>query len=186
MAFARTLPLPLATERLVLRELVESDLDAMHAYASQADVTQFLFWGPNSRADTVASLASFIASQRDDPRRVFELGLVERGQDGLIGALCLYLGDPETRRDAEIGFVLHPDFSGRGYVSEAAEALMRAGFDQLGLHRIWATCDTRNAASVRVLEKIGMRREGTLRACRKTAGGWADEHIYAALADDRR
>lgn len=177
----RALQLPIITERLVLRDLRPSDLDAMHAYASHGDVTRFLFWGPNDLEETCGSLSAFIAAQGDTPRMVYELGLTLNGDDRLVGALCLYRGDYETRNDAEIGFVLHPDCWEKGYVTEAARALMAAGFADLGLQRIWATCDARNEASARVLEKLGMRREATFRSNRKVAEGWVDEHSYAVL-----
>ncbi|PCJ69688.1 MAG: GNAT family N-acetyltransferase [Rhodobiaceae bacterium] len=177
----RRLHLPITTERLVLRDLRTGDLDAMHAYASHKDVTRFLFWGPNELEDTCGSLSAFIAAQAETPRIIYELGLTLGEDERLLGALCLYRGDHETRNDAEIGFVLHPDCWGQGYVTEAAQALMSAGFTDLELHRIWATCDARNGASVRVLEKLGMQREATFRSSRKVAEGWVDEHSYAVL-----
>ena len=180
----RLLQLPITTDRLVLRDLRPDDLDAMHAYTSHRDVTRFLFWGPNTLEETCGSLSAFIAAQAETPRIVYELGLTLKGDGRLVGALCLYRGDFEIRNDAEIGFVLHPDHWGNGYVTEAARALMSAGFANLGLHRIWASCDARNEASVRVLEKLCMRREATFRSSRKAAEGWVDEHRYAVLRSE--
>jgi len=166
----QALPLPLFSERLMVRDLVPGDVYAMHAYASNADVARYLFWGPNTYEETQGSLNSFIAAQSDEPRLIYELGIVLAASDQLVGALCLYLGNSEMRNDAEVGFVLHPDHWGQGVVSEAAVLLVRAGFAKLGLHRIWATCDARNAASIRVLEKIGMRREATFKESRRVNG----------------
>lgn len=178
----RVLQLPITTDRLVLRDLSTDDLDAMHAYTSHLEVTRFLFWGPNELEETCGSLSTFIDAQDHVPRTVFELGLTLKGDDRLVGALCLYRGDPDLRNNAEIGFVLHPDHWENGYITEAARALMLAGFVDLGLHRIWATCDVRNEASVRVLEKLGMRREATFLSSRKAAETWVDEHSYAVLS----
>jgi len=180
----RALHLPLFSERLQVRDLVPGDVHSMHAYASNPDVARYLFWGPNTYEETQGSLNSFIAAQNDEPRLIYEMGIVLAASDQLVGALCLYLGNCEMRNDAEVGFVLHPDYWGRGVVSEAAAVLVRAGFDQLGLHRIWATCDTRNVASVRVLEKLGMRREATLKESRRVNGEWINEHCYAVLASE--
>lgn len=181
---ASALTLPLFSDRLVVRDLVLDDVQAMHAYASDPEVARYLFWGPNSFEETEASLASFVAAQEEMPRMIYELGIALPQDDRLIGALCLYLGDCQKRNDAEVGFVLHPDFWGRGYVTEAVRVLMGAAFETLGLRRIWATCDARNIASVRVLEKLGMRREGTFKGSRKTESGWIDEHTYGVLGSE--
>lgn len=180
----RALHLPLFSERLVVRDLVPGDVQMMHAYASNLDVVRYLFWGPNSFEETQGSLSSFIAAQSDEPRLIYELGIVLAASDELIGALCLYLGNDEMRNDAEVGFVLHPDHWGQGIVAEAAAVLVRASLAELGLHRIWATCDARNAASVRVLEKLGLRREATFKESRLADGKWIDEHCYAVLASE--
>lgn len=180
----RSLQLPLVGDRLVVRDLVGADLADMHAYASDPEVARFLFWGPNEPEETEASLAAFIASQQDDPRLVYELGIALPADDRLIGALCLYLGDRDLRNDGELGFVLRPDQWGQGYVVEAARLLMQAAFQRQGLHRIWATCDARNLASQRVLEKLGMRQEASFVKSRLSDGIWIDEYGYAVLASE--
>ena len=88
--------------------------------------------------------------------------------------------------DADIRYVLHRDYWGRGRAAEAAGLLLQLGFGQLGLSRIWATCDVENRASARVLEKIGMQREGRLRRNLLIRGRWRDSYLYAILADDWR
>ena len=74
------------------------------------------------------------------------------------------------------------DRAGSGYATEAAAAVLRFGFDTLGLHRIWATCRPENLGSSRVLEKIGMQREGHLRDHVMVRGAWQDSLLYAAIA----
>jgi len=172
--------LPIQTERLGLREFALIDLGAMHAYASREDVTQYLMWGPNDQRASEGQLMTFVEVQSHIPRLIYELALTLRGDDRTFGALCLYLD--ERGLEAELGFVLHPDFWGQGLATEAAAALMAWGFDRLNLERIWATCDTRNEASVRVLEKIGMVREATLRGTRETADGLVDQYQYGLTA----
>ncbi len=172
-----TLSLPIETERCRLREFSRDDLAAMHAYAAREDVTRFLMWGPNDLPASEKQLSTFLEAAVETPRLVYELALVPRSGGQLIGALCLYLD--ADRRTAELGFVLHPDFWGRGLVTEAAAALLQSGFSTLNLARIWATCDTRNVASVSVLEKVGMVREETVRGARETPDGLVDEHRYA-------
>lgn len=176
------LQLPLVTERLLVREFVDADLDAYHGFAGSALATRFVFWGPNSLEQSRENLSRYIEAQRDLPRTFYELAVMDRRSGGVIGAVSLYLGNPATRLDGELGFVFHPDHWGCGYAGEAAHALVTAAFTNLGLHRICATCDRRNTASARVLEKLGMRREGTHLASRSTEDGWVDELSYGVLA----
>ena len=127
----------------------------MHAYASREDATRYLTWGPNDWEESEAQLAAFVEAAEAVPRLIYELALTFRPEGRLIGALCLYLDHHEGSplQSAELGFVLHPDFWGQGLVTEAATALLSCGISDLGLTRIWATCDARNGASVRVLQK---------------------------------
>ena len=73
---------------------------------------------------------------------------------------------------------------GTGVVTEAARALLGAGFRHLDLHRVFATCDVRNTGSYAVMEKLGMRREGRLRRDRQVKGAWRDTYLYAILAEE--
>ncbi len=81
--------------------------------------------------------------------------------------------------------MLHRDHHGQGYATEAARALLGYGFEELDLHRIIATCQPENPASYRVMEKLGMRREGHFRQCiDRGQGVWWDEYFYALLKDE--
>ncbi len=177
---AGALLLPIETERLCLRDFRWGDIDALHAYACLEEVTQYLQWGPNDRQTSEGQLSTFVEAAGELPRTIYELALALRDEGRLIGALCLYLDDPAegATRGAELGFVLHPDFWGQGLATEAAKALLAGGMSQLGLAFVWATCDTRNLASVGVLEKIGMTREETICGVRETADGLVDEYRY--------
>jgi RimJ/RimL family protein N-acetyltransferase len=87
-------------------------------------------------------------------------------------------------RGGEIGYVLNPDFAGHGYATEAAHALLRLGFDDLGLHRIIARLDERNEPSARVARRLGMRQEARLVHNELFKGEWSTELDYAMLADE--
>jgi RimJ/RimL family protein N-acetyltransferase len=78
-------------------------------------------------------------------------------------------------------YTIHPSYWGQGYATEAAHGLLAFGFGELRLHRIWADCDPANLASVRVLEKLGMRREGHLIENAWIKGAWEDSLIFAIL-----
>ena len=100
-----------------------------------------------------------------------------------VGEVMLrYLSEGE--RTGELGWTVHPAHQGRGYATEGARAFMRLGFERLDLHRITASCDARNEASVRVMERLGMRREAHFREAFLTQGVWSDELIYAILRSE--
>ncbi|MBW4630724.1 MAG: GNAT family N-acetyltransferase [Iphinoe sp. HA4291-MV1] len=84
----------------------------------------------------------------------------------------------------EIGWSLHPSYCGRGYATEAAQILLTYGFAHRKLHRITSICDTRNTASFRLMERLGMRREGHLRQSQSMKGSWQDEYMYALLHNE--
>lgn len=148
----RSLTLPLRTSRLTLRDFVLGDFGAIHTYASDPDVMRFMFHGVRSEADTRDYLDRMIASQQESPRRTWELAVVLTSVNHLIGACDLTC---ENASDGDLGFIFSKDVWGMGYATEAARAMVRAGFEQLQLKRIVSTCDVANAASARVLEKAG-------------------------------
>jgi ribosomal-protein-alanine N-acetyltransferase len=98
----------------------------------------------------------------------------------LIGACGIYVSNPDGQ-EGWIGYVFNRNFWGRGYATETAKALLKFGFNQLNLHRIFATCDPANIASAHVLEKISMQREGHLREHKMAKGKWCDLLLYAIL-----
>jgi len=93
---------------------------------------------------------------------------------------------PFRWREADIGYELSPRQWSRGYATEVARAVVRFGFTELGLHRVWLTCIVDNVGSARVLEKLGMRLEGRLRDKEYFGGRWWDTLLYAILEDEWR
>ena len=170
----------LQTERLMLREFEEDDWLAVHEYASDPDVVKFMTWGPNTEEQTRDFVARQIASQREEPRNHYGLAVVLKRQNRLMGSIALNVSSP-ANRGGWIGYSLARQFWGHGYATEAARAVVAFGFEQLDMHRIFATCDPENVASARVLEKIGMRREGHLREHEWLRGKWRDSYLYAIL-----
>jgi len=86
--------------------------------------------------------------------------------------------------EGEIWYLVKPESWGKGIATEAATHLLDLGFGELGLHRIWATCLPENPASARVLEKVGMRKEGFLLRNLKIHGVWRSSFLYAMLAEE--
>ncbi|MGH2884956.1 MAG: GNAT family N-acetyltransferase, partial [Solirubrobacteraceae bacterium] len=108
------------------------------------------------------------------------LGVELSGSGELIGDVVLFLRSVE-HRGGEVGWVFHPDHGGLGYGTEAAHALLHLAFDGLGLHRVIARIDPRNDASLRLAERLGMRREAHLIANEWFKGAWSDEIDLALL-----
>ena len=94
--------------------------------------------------------------------------------------------DDPQRENAEIGWVFHRAYWGNGYATEAASAVLDCAFGRLGLRRVYASCDVRNVGSWRVMEKLGMSREGYSIKDKLQKGEWRDSYLYAILAPDRR
>lgn len=135
-----------------------------------------MFYGPRTLVDTRGYLERMLASQREEPRLIWELGAVVTDDDRLVGACDLTL---ENTQEADLGFIFSREVWGKGYATEAARTLVRVGFEQLGLNRIFSTCDVANGASARVLEKVGLQREATLERHKYARGQWWTSFLYA-------
>jgi [ribosomal protein S5]-alanine N-acetyltransferase len=177
------LDLPIRTQRLVLRDFRADDFDDVHAYACDPQVVQFMPWGPNTEADTQEFLKRAEASAAVQPRLEYGLTMELSAEARVVGSIALHPVDLPNLT-MMTGYCLRRDLWGRGLVLEAARALLDAAFSQLGLHRIFATCDVRNTGSWRVMEKLGMQREGLLRKDRMVRGEWRDTYVYAVLAEE--
>jgi [ribosomal protein S5]-alanine N-acetyltransferase len=177
--------LPIETPRLVLRDLEAGDEPAVHAYASDAETVRLLDWGPNTTEDTAGFLSLAQAAREAVPRTAYQLAIVLRATQRLIGGFRIEIRNAASG-SGNIGYVLTRDAWGQGFATEAGRAILSFGFQTLALHRIWATCDVENRASARVLEKIGMQREGHLRENVRRRGEWRDSYLYAILRSESR
>lgn len=177
--------LKIETPRLLLREFSPEDLDQVDEYASDPEVVKHVVWGPNSREETLAFLGRTKDAGKVDPRVDFDLAVVLKNGERLIGGGGISISSFESRR-ANIGYVFNRRFWGQGFATEAAEALLGFGFDSLKMHRIVATCDAENRGSARVLEKTGMRYEGRMRDERRQKKAWRDTFMFAILEQEWR
>lgn len=171
------------TDRLVLRELDETDRQPVHSYASDPEVVQYMDWGPNTEEETKSFIRRSIDYQKKKPRQNYTLAITLKADDRLIGGCGIHVTNPDNQ-EGWLGYCLNRDFWRQGYATETAKALLEFGFKQLRLHRIYATCDPVNVASAHVLDKIGMQREGHLREHKWTKGRWQDSLLYAILENE--
>jgi RimJ/RimL family protein N-acetyltransferase len=175
---------PIVTERRLLLPYRENDLDALYSIRSRADVMRFLYEEPLSRDEARANMMERIG--QDALRREgdeLKLAMEHRDTGAMIGGVNLTWSSV-IHKQGEIGFMQHPDQWGRGYAREAVLAVLRLGFEGFGLHRIYGRCDGRNAASARLMERLGMRREAHLRENEFVKGEWTDELVFAMLASE--
>jgi [ribosomal protein S5]-alanine N-acetyltransferase len=176
---------PVNTKRLQLRELLAADESDIHEYAADPLVSRYDTWGPDTAMQTHEVLARWIAAQQRWPREDVHLGAELKEEGRVIGSMRLWTIEPASRT-AEIGYTFHRKYWNKGYATEAVSALLAVAFLTLDFHRVVATCDTRNAPSWRVMEKAGMRREGTFLRDKLQKGEWRDTHLYAILAEEWR
>jgi RimJ/RimL family protein N-acetyltransferase len=177
---------PYRTERLLLRHFTPDDLEAFMAMHSDPAIVRYVPYPPLTREkaeERLRSIATMTAIDDDAQQLRFAVVLPET--DELIGDVSMW-SSPSDRLQAEIGYVFNPRFHGRGYATEAVTELLRIGFEEAGLHRITANADARNAASIRVMERIGMRREAHFVQGSYEKGEWVDEVEYGILADEWR
>lgn len=168
---------PRTTSRLVLRPIVIDDWPAIHRYMSDPSVTA---WLPEGMLDEAGAKAFAEMNAGENPR---ELALLLAGSGEFVGHMVFHPW--VVSRTWEIGWVLGVRHQQQGYATEAARSLLAYAFEALGCHRVIATCQPRNVASWRVMEKLGMRREGHFRACiPRPTGDWWDEYFYALLAEE--
>ena len=180
-------PLVIVTEHLVLRDFEAGDLDAMLAYQTDP---RYLRYYARDRAERIAEearglLQRFLAAQEERPRTKFQLAMTLREDGKLIGNAGVRMESADAT-EGEMGCEIAPDYWNRGYATEATRAMLAFGFERLGLHRISASTLAPNVGAWRVLEKLGMVREGELRETTLLDGGWANSLIYGMLEQEWR
>lgn len=165
----------LSGPRVRLRPVRLDDAPGIFSYASDPAVTEWLtFETHQALADSLEMAAWLQGAEGRILARIIEV-------EGRVAGCASLTPVPRAHRTAELGYVLHRAYWGRGLAVEAARLLMTFGFERLGLGRIEALCAVPNTRSLRVLEKLGMRREGTLREYRDFHGRVLDMHLYAVL-----
>ena len=168
------------TPRLRLREFVAEDWPAVLAYQTDPRYLRYYPWMGRTEADVRAFVAQFVGWQAEEPRIKFQLAVTLRDDGRLIGNGGIRLAEAGARA-AETGYEIAPEHWGRGYATEAARAMVGFGFEVLGLRRVWGECVPENAASRRVMEKLGMRCAGRLRNTQWYKGRWWDTLVYSLL-----
>ena len=174
----------LETERLVLRAMRVSDAEDMYDYAKEESVTEYLLWSPHNSFFYTKDYLQYIQS-RYAVGDFYDWALVEKNSGKMIGT-CGFTTIDLSNNIGEIGYVLNPDYHGKGYATEAAGRVVEFGFEVLELHRIEAKFMEGNEASRHVMEKLGMAFEGFKRDGIFTKGKYRTIGICALLCSDFR
>jgi RimJ/RimL family protein N-acetyltransferase len=173
----------LTTSRLILREFVENDWQAVFEYQSDPAYLRYNPYFYRNESDVRSFVRMFIEWSLAVPRKKYQFAIVLKDEKRLIGN-CGIRMQTAYAQVADIGYEIGRRDWGQGYATEAALALLAFGFNQLHLHRIWAYCIAENTASARVLEKIGMVYEGRQREGEYMKNRWWDTLHYAILEHD--
>jgi RimJ/RimL family protein N-acetyltransferase len=171
------------SERLRIRRFEDSDLAPFMAYRNDPEVARYQSWDSCDEQEARALIREMESAQPGVPGEWFQFAIESKETEDLIGDCALRVDEHEPYR-AETGFTLAREYQGRGFASEAVSRLLDYAFDSLGLHRVVAIADCRNAPSVALLERLGLRREGHFVENVWFKGGWADEYLYAVLKDE--
>ncbi|WP_159610892.1 GNAT family N-acetyltransferase [Glutamicibacter sp. JC586] len=181
---------PITTERLSLRRLREADLEATWHYRQLPEVTQSITSGPK---DFETYREQFLEPGKLERGVVVELR-TPQGDQRIIGTVMVYIKDGWGQREvaqqakgteAELGWCFDPQFAGQGYAIEAVHRVIQLCFEELGLRRVVAGCFAANEPSVKLMERVGMRREAFEKAnSLHRTGEWMDSYAYAMLASE--
>lgn len=175
------MPLPMETDRLILRQFDLRDVPAFAAYRSDPEVARFQGWdAPFGDEQAAAFVRSMRRVKPGTPGKWLQLALQVKATGELAGD-CAFRVDSGDPRQAAIGLTLARAFQGRGYGHEAMTRLLDYLFFELKLHRVHADCDELNEPAYRSLEKLGLRREAHFVENLWFKGGWASEYWYAIL-----
>lgn len=173
----------ITTPRLLIRPFQDEDYTALFDYLANPDVYRFEPGEP-----ITLEQAKQLTHERAQSTEF--LAVILRSSQIMVGHLYFKQIEPPQFATWELGYIFNPKFHNQGYATEASKALLHYGFNELGIHRVFARCNPENIASWKVLEKLNMRREGYFRQkafFRRDAQGsplWFDALEYAILAEE--
>ena len=173
----------MATDRLLLREITHDDTDAMFAIHGDPELMKW-FGEPLTDRAGATKLINILATWRLLPDPGVRWGLERHDIAGLIGSCGLFMWR-RTDRSCTLGYELHHDTQGQGYMTEALQAAIDWGFEHMDLHRIEARIHPDNTPSLQLAKRLGFTVEGLLRDASFWSGQHHDLHVLSLLATDQ-
>lgn len=176
----------LISDRITLRLITLSDLESIHTLHSLPETDEFNTLGiPKNIEETQTIITDWVAKNQLDEIKSYTFAIEDNLTKDFIGLFGLKIGSDKYRR-GEIWYKIHSDYWGKGFATESTNMILDYGFDTLNLHRIQAGCAVDNIGSIKVLEKVGMIREGRGRQILPLKNGWSDNFEYSILETDPR
>ncbi|WP_394666321.1 GNAT family N-acetyltransferase [uncultured Chryseobacterium sp.] len=172
----------LETERLLIRDLTLDDKQAVFNYRSDAEANKFQSWIPK----TLEDVEQFIQKNNKEfnqPESWYQVLITEKDTKAVIGDIGIHFFGAENLQ-TELGITLDKDFQGRGFASEALKGVINFLFGDLKKHRIMASIDLENIDSLKLMERIGFRKEGHFVKSLFWKNNWTDDVIYALLREE--
>ena len=176
-----TLPPIIRSQHLVLTPLRAEDAATMFAYRSQPEICRYQSFEPSNLADVEAFIGRVQLAVWNSPGTWYQLGIRTQSTGTLVGDLGIHFLDPDALQ-VEIGVTIATGHQRNGYASEAFTAALNELLGPMGKHRARASVDPRNAASMALLKRVGMRQEAHFRRSLWFKGEWVDDVIFALLA----
>jgi len=171
----------LRTPRLILRPFRMEDIPDVAAPSAHPAFGQYIELPSQPMERAEKWVTRIVAERQPDSKSDWHFAIQVEDDPRLIGWIRLGIGEAKLRQ-GEVGYALHPDFWGRGFMTEALKRILAFGLEDRRLVRIWATTNLLNVGSWTVMERAGMQREGVMRRDRLLRGEWGDTALYAALS----
>jgi len=155
-------------DEFCLREVTISDFNDIHEYSKDIENLRYTLWGPNSEDETRGFIDYTINMRKENPRVKYEFAIEIKTDYGykVIGGCGIFI--TENPLIGEVGWIINKRYWNRGYGTEVGKALLKFGFEKLNLEKIFATCDSRNIGSYRIMEKCKMKKESLKFGIRKS------------------
>lgn len=180
-------PVTVKGERVTLREFTDADgdIDAVLAVYGDPAVTEHLSFEPRNRDQVAATITAVTTAACVEPRTEYSLAAAATGTGEVIGFARLAIDTQHPgQSSAQLGFALRADSWGQGLGEQTVMLLLRLGFDDLGLHRLWGARSPANDVSAHLMNKLGMVEEGRIRHHLCIRGAWRDSIVHSILDDE--
>jgi RimJ/RimL family protein N-acetyltransferase len=175
--------LEILTERLVLRPIVMDDAEAIFQYRSDSGTNQYQHWIPKTINDVHDFIKYRVSPTIDMIDTWYQFVIIEKEQGEIIGDIGVHFLDSD-KKQVELGCTFDKKFQGKGYATEAMRETINFLFNVLHKHRIIVSTDPRNIKAIRLIERLGFRKEAHCKESIRIHGEWVDDLQYAVLQDE--
>ena len=170
------------TKRTILRPIELKDNEQLYSYRSDAETNKYQGWKPKSLED-INEFISKNPTEFNTPQTWFQLVIIEKASNKIIGDIGVHFIDADNFQ-SEIGCTLRKNHHGKGFASETVRAVIDHLFHDLNKHRITASIDPDNGNSIRLVERLGFRKEAHFKQSLRIEDKWVDDIIYAILKSE--